>query len=328
LLQAIAAKDTDGSVCCEWVGSNGAGHYVKMVHNGIEYGDMQLICEAYQLLRTGLDMTPAEIQSVFQEWNRGGLSGYLTEITGNILGYLDTDNVPLIDKILDAAGQKGTGKWTVNAALNEGIDLSLISEAVFARCISAMKEERVYASTLLEGPSKLLPGDRKMWIDWVADALYAGKIVSYAQGFSLLKSAAKTNHWDLDYSKISLLWRGGCIIRSAFLKDITAAFNLDPSLPNLLCDEHFRKIIHKTQTGWRNVCANAMLCGIPIPAMSASLSFYDSYRSERLPANLLQAQRDYFGAHTYQRLDAPLSQFFHTNWTSEGGSTASSVYSV
>lgn len=328
IFQAICAKVEDGSACCEWVGDGGAGHFVKMVHNGIEYGDMELICEAYQLMRDGLHMTPDEMQQVFAEWNKSELDSYLIQITRDILGYKDADGAPLIDHILDTAGQKGTGKWTVISALDEGTPLTLIGEAVFSRCLSAAKEERVMASKELTGPEKDLPGNKEEMLSNIKDALYASKIVSYAQGYSLMRTAAKTYNWDLNYGEIALMWRGGCIIRSAFLGEIKKAYDKNPDLQNLLLDDYFKEIIEKAQQGWRKVCASAMLAGIPVPAMSSALSYYDGYRCEKLPANLLQAQRDYFGAHTYERLDSPRGQFFHTNWTGEGSDTASTVYSV
>lgn len=328
IFQAICAKVEDGSPCCEWVGSDGAGHYVKMVHNGIEYGDMQLICEAYQLMRDLLGMSADEMHEVFAEWNKGELDSYLIGITADILAFKDEDGLPLVDKILDTAGQKGTGKWTSIAALDEGIPLTLIGEAVFARCLSAMKAERSAASHILHGPEKPQQIDRAHLISAIRDALYASKIVSYAQGFTLLRDAAETYHWDLHYGNIALMWRGGCIIRSVFLGDIKKAFDANPDLPNLLLDDTFRKRIEEAQNGWREVCAEAIRCGIPVPAMCSALSYYDAYRTERLSANLLQAQRDYFGAHTYERLDHPRGQFFHTNWTGEGGETAASTYTV
>ena len=328
IFQAICAKVEDGSPCCEWVGSNGAGHYVKMVHNGIEYGDMQLICEAYQLMRDLLGMTADEMHEVFAEWNKGELDSYLIGITADILAFKDKDGKPLVDKILDTAGQKGTGKWTSIAALDEGIPLTLIGEAVFARCLSAMKAERAEASEVLHGPDTKCTISRSQMIAAIKDALYASKIISYAQGFSLLRDAAKTYNWNLHYGNIALMWRGGCIIRSVFLGDIKKAFDADPDLPNLLLNDTFRDIVEKAQAGWRTVCAEAIRCGIPVPAMCSALNYYDAYRTERLSANLLQAQRDYFGAHTYERLDCPRGEFFHTNWTGEGGTTAASTYNA
>ena len=328
IFQAISAKVEDGTPCCDWVGANGAGHFVKMVHNGIEYGDMELICEAYQLMRDLLGMSADEMQAVFTEWNQGDLDSYLIEITRDILGYKDTDGQPIVNKILDAAGQKGTGKWTSIAALDEGIPLTLISEAVYARCLSALKPERVQAAKILKGPAPLFTGDRAAMIADIKAALYASKIVSYAQGYTLLQAAAKTYGWDLKYGEIALMWRGGCIIRSVFLGKIKEAFDKNPQLPNLLLDPFFQDKVDASQAGWRRVLATAMLNGIPVPAFAAALSYYDGYRCENLPANLLQAQRDYFGAHTYERTDRPRGEFFHTNWTGEGGSTASSTYVV
>ena len=300
-----------------------------MVHNGIEYGDMQLICEVYALMKDWLGMTPEEMQAVFAEWNRGDLNSYLIEITADILQKKDTDGAPLLDHILDAAGQKGTGKWTGIAALEEGVPLTLIGEAVFARCLSAMKEERVRASKVLSGPKKTPPQDREAFVRDLKDALYAAKLISYAQGYTLMRAAAKAYGWNLHYGNIALMWRGGCIIRSAFLGDIKAAFDRNPELENLLLDDSFRARIEAAQDGWRRVCAAAMLQGVPAPAMTAALSYYDGYRSERLPANLLQAQRDYFGAHTYERIDAPRGKAFHTDWTGESAQGAvSSTYNA
>ena len=328
IFQAIAAKVEDGSPCCDWVGDNGAGHFVKMVHNGIEYGDMQLICEAYQLMKDYLGMSADEMHEVFREWNEGELNSYLIEITRDILGYKDDDGQPIVDKILDTAGQKGTGKWTAIASLDEGIPLTLIGESVFARCLSAMKDERVAASRILTGPKPAFSGDRKEFIEAIKNALYASKIVSYAQGYTLMRAAAKTYGWNLKYGEIALMWRGGCIIRSVFLDKIKEAFDKNPDLTNLLLDPFFKDKIEKAQAGWRMVVAQAALNGIPVPALSSALCYYDGYRSERLPANLLQAQRDYFGAHTYERTDKPRGEFFHTNWTGEGGSTSASTYNV
>jgi len=328
IFQAIAAKVEDGTPCCDWVGDNGAGHFVKMVHNGIEYGDMQLICEAYHLMKEYLGMTADEMHQVFKEWNQGDLDSYLIEITRDILAYKDTDGTPLVEKILDTAGQKGTGKWTSIASLDEGVPLTLIGEAVYARCLSAIKDERVAASKVLTGPKPKFEGDRKSFVNDIRDALYASKIVSYAQGYTLMKAAAKTYGWNLNYGGIALLWRGGCIIRSVFLGKIKEAFDKNPELTNLLLDPFFKEKIDKAQAGWRRVVAAAVVNGIPVPAFSSALSYYDGYRSERLPANLLQAQRDYFGAHTYERIDRPRGEFFHTNWTGEGGNTASTIYTV
>ena len=326
IFQGICAKVEDGSPCCEWVGANGAGHFVKMVHNGIEYGDMQLICEAYQLMRDLLGMSADEMHEVFAEWNRGELDSYLIEITRDILAYKDEDGSPIVEKILDTAGQKGTGKWTAISALDEGISLTLIAEAVFSRCLSAVKDERVAASKVLTGPEARFTGDKKEMLENIRKALLASKIVSYAQGYALMRAAAKTYGWDLNYGDIALMWRGGCIIRSVFLGDIKKAFDKNPELANLMLDDYFRNKLDEAQDGWRKVCAQAMLCGVPAPAMSAALSYYDGYRCERLPANLLQAQRDYFGAHTYERIDEVRGKFFHTNWTGEGGNTTSQAY--
>jgi 6-phosphogluconate dehydrogenase len=328
IFQAICARTSDGEPCCDWVGENGAGHFVKMVHNGIEYGDMQLICEAYDILRRVGRLSAQEMHEVFAEWNRGELDSYLVEITRDILAQQDEDGAPLIDKILDTAGQKGTGKWTGIEALNLGVPLTLIGEAVFARCLSAMKEERVLASKQLSGPTPRLDGDRKAFVDDLRQALYAAKIVSYAQGYTLMRAAAKEQGWNLNYGGIALMWRGGCIIRSVFLGKIKEAFDRDPVLVNLLLDPFFREKVTASQAAWRRVVSAAVLTGVPVPAFSAALSYYDGYRSERLPANLLQAQRDYFGAHTYERVDRPRGEFFHTNWTGHGGATAASTYSV
>lgn len=328
IFQAISAKVQDGTPCCDWVGNNGAGHFVKMVHNGIEYGDMQLICEAYHLMKDILGMTPDEMHEVFKEWNESELDSYLVEITRDILGFKDEENRPLINFILDAAGQKGTGKWTVLASLDEGVALTLIGEAVYSRCLSAIKEERVAASKVLSGPAVKFEGDRKAFIQDIKNALYASKIVSYAQGYALMRTAAKTYDWDLNYGGIALMWRGGCIIRSVFLGKIKEAFDNNPSLTNLLLDPFFKETVDKAQAGWRKVVATAVMNGIPVPAFSTALSYYDGYRSERLPANLLQAQRDYFGAHTYERTDKPRGEFFHTNWTGRGGNTSASTYIV
>ncbi len=328
IFQSISAKVEDGTPCCDWVGDNGAGHFVKMVHNGIEYGDMQLICEAYHIMREYLGMSADEMHEVFKEWNKGVLDSYLIEITRDILAYKDTDGTNIVDKILDTAGQKGTGKWTSIASLDEGIPLTLIGEAVFSRCLSAIKEERVAASKILSGPQNKFEGDKKAFIDDIMKALYASKIVSYAQGYTLLRAAAKTYNWDLHYGEIALLWRGGCIIRSTFLKNIKEAFDKNPELENLLLDPFFKNCIDDAQAGWRRVTAAAMTNGIPVPAFATALCYYDGYRSARLPANLLQAQRDYFGAHTYERTDKPRKEMFHTNWTGHGGDTSASTYIV
>jgi 6-phosphogluconate dehydrogenase len=328
IFQAISAKVEDGSPCCDWVGENGAGHFVKMVHNGIEYGDMQLICEAYQLMKDLLGISAAEMHEVFKEWNQGELDSYLIEITRDILAVKDTDGSALVDKILDTAGQKGTGKWTGIAALDEGVPLTLIGEAVFARCLSAIKEERVAASKVLSGPKPKFEGDKKAFINDIRKALFASKIVSYAQGYTLMRAAAKTYGWNLNYGGIALMWRGGCIIRSVFLGKIKEAYDKNPGLTNLLLDPFFKETIEAAQDGWRRVCAAAIVNGVPAPAFTTALSYFDGYRSERLPANLLQAQRDYFGAHTYERVDRPRGEFFHTNWTGKGGNTSASTYSV
>ncbi|MBG0861252.1 MAG: decarboxylating NADP(+)-dependent phosphogluconate dehydrogenase [Bacteroidales bacterium] len=328
IFQAIAARVEDGSPCCDWVGENGAGHFVKMVHNGIEYGDMQLICEAYQIMRDLLYMTADEMHLVFREWNTGDLNSYLIEITRDILAYKDTDGKPLVDKILDTAGQKGTGKWTGVAALDLGIPLTLIGEAVFARCLSAVKDERVRASKILKGPAPVLKGSKTKLINDLKDALYASKIVSYTQGYALMMAAAAEYGWKLNYGGIALMWRGGCIIRSVFLGRIKEAFDNNPSIANLLLDPFFREKVEKSQKGWRNVVSLAATNGIPVPAISSALGYYDGYRCGKPPANLLQAQRDYFGAHTYERIDKPRGQYFHTNWTGRGGTTSSSTYNV
>ena len=326
IFQDIAAK-VDGVPCCQWVGDEGAGHYVKMVHTGIEYGDMQLIGEAYFLMRQGLGMQTEEIQAVFAEWRRGVLDSYLIDITADILAHRDQDGSPLIDNILDAAGQKGTGKWTGINALELGVPLTLIAEAVFARCLSALKEERERASRLLPVASGSFAGDRQAFAQHLHDALYASKIVSYAQGYMLMREAAKEYGWHLSFGDIALMWRGGCIIRSRFLNDIKAAYDRDPGLENLLLDEFFRDAIGRSLPGWRKTAALAIELGLPAPAFTSALSFYDGYRSARLPANLLQAQRDYFGAHSYERVDRPRGEFFHTDWTGSGG-VASGTYSV
>jgi 6-phosphogluconate dehydrogenase len=318
----------DGTPCCDWVGENGAGHFVKMVHNGIEYGDMQLICEAYQVMKDLLVMSAGEMHEVFKEWNKGELDSYLIEITRDILAYNDEDGKPLVDKILDTAGQKGTGKWTGVTALDLGIPLTLIGESVFARCLSAQKDERVKASKVLNGPTPDFKGDKKEFIEDIRKALLASKIVSYAQGYVLMQAAAQEYGWNLNYGGIALMWRGGCIIRSVFLNKIKDAFDKTPELPNLLLNDYFKGKIHDADASWRRVVATAFTNGIPVPALSSALSYFDGYRTERLPANLLQAQRDYFGAHTYERIDKPRGEFFHTNWTGRGGTTASTTYNV
>ena len=327
IFQSICAK-ADGAPCCDWVGENGAGHFVKMVHNGIEYGDMQLICEAYQLLRDVLGMSAGEMSEVFADWNRGELDSYLIEITRDILAFQDTDGDAMVDKILDTAGQKGTGKWTAIAALDEGTPLTLIGEAVFARCLSALKDERVLAAKVFPREIAATKGDKAELVESIRKALYASKIVSYAQGYSLMRAAAKTYGWNLNNGGIALMWRGGCIIRSVFLGKIKEAFDHDANLPNLLLDPYFTETVKACVPAWRTVVAAAVGAGIPVPAMSAALSYFDGYTSERLPANLLQAQRDYFGAHTYERVDRPRGEFYHTNWTGEGGDTAASTYTA
>lgn len=328
IFQSIAAKVADGTPCCDWVGKDGAGHFVKMVHNGIEYGDMQLICEAYQIMKELLGMNADEMHKVFTKWNEGILDSYLIEITRDILAYKDTDGSPLVEKILDTAGQKGTGKWTSVVSLDLGIPLTLISEAVYGRCLSAIKEERVAASKVLAGPTIAFKGDKEAFLKDLELALYASKIVSYAQGFTLLREAAKEFAWDLNYGSIALMWRGGCIIRSAFLGKINDAFNTNPTLANLLLDPFFKIKVDEAQPAWRRVVAAAITHGVWVPAFSTALNYFDGYRNARLPANLLQAQRDYFGAHQYERIDKPRGEFFHTNWTGRGGETASSTYSI
>jgi len=315
IFQAIAAKVEDGTPCCEWVGSDGAGHYVKMCHNGIEYGDMQMICEAYMLMKNILGMSPDEMHGVFGEWNKGELDSYLIEITRDILAKKDPETGrPMVDVILDTAGQKGTGKWTSQSALDLGIPAQTVAEAVFARTMSAIKEERAAASNILSGPEPSFDGDRDGFIEMIRKALYASKICSYAQGYQLMRAAAVEYGWDLDFGNIALLWRGGCIIRAQFLGRIKEAFDKRPDLPNLLLDSYFKGVIEETQDAWRKVVAAAAENGIPVPAFSSALAYYDGYRTERLPANLLQAQRDYFGAHTYERVDRPRGESFHTEW--------------
>jgi 6-phosphogluconate dehydrogenase len=328
IFQSIAAKVEDGTPCCDWVGENGAGHFVKMVHNGIEYGDMQLICEAYNLMKTGLGMGADEMHKVFAQWQEGELNSYLIEITRDILAFKDTDGQPLVDKILDTAGQKGTGKWTVVSSQELGIPITLIAEAVYARMLSALKDERVAAAKKLRGPNPSIKGDRVKIIEDIRKALYASKMISYAQGYMLMRAAAAQYGWNLNYGGIALMWRGGCIIRSIFLSKIKDAFDRNAKLHNLMLDPFFRKALGGSHRSWRNVVAAAAKKGIPVPAMSTALAFYDGYRTERLPANLLQAQRDYFGAHTYERLDQPRGKFFHTNWTGHGGDVASGTYTA
>jgi len=333
IFQAIAAKVTDPATgriepCCDWVGENGAGHYVKMVHNGIEYGDMQLIAEAYHIMKDGLGMTPDEMSAVFGQWNQAELQSYLIEITRDILAFKDEDGQPLVDKILDTAGQKGTGKWTVMSSAELGIPVTLIAEAVYARCVSSFKDQRLEAAKVFPATPVRFEGDRQQWLQDLRRALYASKIVSYAQGYMLMRAAAKQYGWNLNYGGIALLWRGGCIIRSIFLGEIKKAFDKNPNLENLLLDPFFAQAIKDGLPSWRRVVATAALKGIPVPAFATALAFFDGIRSERLPANLLQAQRDYFGAHTYERVDRPRGQFFHTNWTGHGGRVASGSYTV
>ncbi|NYF77784.1 decarboxylating NADP(+)-dependent phosphogluconate dehydrogenase [Granulicella arctica] len=329
IFQAISAKVEDGTPCCDWVGENGAGHYVKMVHNGIEYGDIQLICEAYQLLKDGLGLSADEFAKIFTEWNKGELDSYLIEISATIFGKKDDDGTPIVDKILDTAGQKGTGKWTAISALDLGMPVTLIGESVFARCLSALKDERVQASKFLEGPKKALTvSEKEAFIEDVRRALYCSKMISYAQGYMLLREAAKSEGWNLNMGGIALMWRGGCIIRSAFLGNIKAAYDKNPKLLNLLMDDFFSSALNKYQANWRKAIIHAIEIGVPMPAFSTALSFYDGYRTARLPANLLQAQRDFFGAHTYERIDKPRGEFFHTNWTGRGGRVSSSTYNA
>jgi 6-phosphogluconate dehydrogenase len=329
IFQAVSAKVEGDVPCCDWVGDNGAGHFVKMVHNGIEYGDMQIICEAYQMMKTLLGMSAQEMHEVFKKWNEGVLDSYLIEITRDILGKMDDDSgKPVVDLILDTAGQKGTGKWTGITALDLGVPLTLIGESVFARCLSAIKDQRVAASRELQGPAPKFDGDKESLINDLESALFASKMVSYAQGYTLIRAAAEEYKWDLNYGGIALLWRGGCIIRSQFLSKIKEAFDRNQDLTNLLLDPYFKSEIEKAQAGWRRVCSLAIENGIPVPAFTTALCYYDGFRTERLPANLLQAQRDYFGAHTYERVDKPRGEFFHTNWTGRGGDTAASTYTA
>jgi len=329
IFQAISAKVEDGTPCCDWVGEDGAGHYVKMVHNGIEYGDIQLICEAYQLLKDGLGLTADEFAEVFKQWNKGELDSYLIEISATIFAKKDEDGTPIVDKILDTAGQKGTGKWTAISALDLGMPVTLIGESVFARCLSALKDERVAASKVLNGPAtKVSVGERAAFIELVRRALYCSKMVSYAQGYMLLRAAEKEFGWKLNMGGIALMWRGGCIIRSVFLADIKAAFDKNPNLSNLLLDDFFSSALNKYQGSWREALIKAIELGVPTPAFSTALAFYDGFRTARLPANLLQAQRDFFGAHTYERIDKPRGEFFHTNWTGHGGRVSSSTYNA
>lgn len=327
IFQSVCAKVADGSPCCDWVGEGGAGHFVKMVHNGIEYGDIQLICECYQIMKDILGMSNEEMHEVFAEWNRGDLDSYLVEITRDILAKKDDDGNYVLDYILDTAGQKGTGKWTAISALDNGVPLTLIGESVFARCLSAQKDERVAASKILEGPEPApFTGDRKAFLEDLRKALFAAKVVSYAQGYALMRAAAKEYGWNLNYGGIALMWRGGCIIRSVFLGKIKEAFDNNPEIANILLDPYFCEKLSDAQQGWRNVLVTAIMNGVPAPCLAAGLQYYDGYRSERLPANLLQAQRDFFGAHTYERTDRPRGEFFHTNWTGHGGDTVAGTY--
>ena len=326
IFQSIAAKVADGTPCCDWVGEEGAGHFVKIVHNGIEYGDMQLICEAYDLMKHALGMTSDEIGTVFTEWNNGVLKSYLIEITADIMAFRDADGVPMVDKILDVAGQKGTGRWTLEAALDHVVPLTLIGEALFARFLSTLKEERMAAAAILDNNVKVNQGDRDAVLTDLQQALYAAKIISYAQGYMLMRAASQEYGWNLAYGNIALLWRGGCIIRAAFLDDIKAAFDREPNLSNLLLDPFFSSAVKQAEPAWRRVVALGVDLGVPLPAMSSALAFYDGFRRKILPANLLQAQRDYFGAHTYERVDRPRGEFYHTNWTGRGGETTASFY--
>ncbi|MEC8517568.1 MAG: decarboxylating NADP(+)-dependent phosphogluconate dehydrogenase, partial [Verrucomicrobiota bacterium] len=328
IFNKIAAKTSSGEVCCNWVGSSGSGHFVKMVHNGIEYGDMQMICEAYHIMRFGLNLSNDEIADVFDEWNKSELNSYLIEITKEILRYENEDGERVVDLILDSSGQKGTGKWTARAALDYGQPLSLIAEAVFARCLSSFKEERVEAAKSFTHSEYVFNGDKKLFVDNLKQALYASKIISYTQGFQLLKAASNEYKWDLNLGEIALLWRGGCIIRSVFLNQIKNAYDNNNHLSNLLMDPFFNTVINESQDSWRAVMKEAISFGIPTPAMSSALAYFDGYKSEKLPSNLLQAQRDYFGAHTYERIDKDRGLFFHTNWTGKGGQTSSSSYQV
>jgi len=328
IFQAIAAKTAEGEPCCDWVGEDGAGHYVKMVHNGIEYGDMQLIGEAYHLMKEGLGLSNQEMHEVFARWNEGELDSYLIEITRDILAAKDEEGRYVVDLILDAAGQKGTGKWTAVSALDLGVPMTLVTEAVFSRTLSSLKNERVAASKILHGPAQTLDVDKAAFVEDIGRAIYASKIVSYAQGYMLMREAATEYRWHINYGGVALMWRGGCIIRSRFLGKIRDGFAKNHELHNLLLDDFFRSVIDRSQASWRRVVARAAEAGIPIPAMSAALAFYDGYRHASLPANLLQAQRDYFGAHTYERVDQPRGQFFHTNWTGRGGRVSSTSYSA
>ena len=327
IFQSIAAK-VDGEPCCRWIGPDGAGHFVKMVHNGIEYGDMQLISEAYALMLQALGMDHDAMAGIFAQWSEGVLDSYLIEITADILSARDSDGAPLVTRILDTAGQKGTGKWTGISALELGVPLTLIGEAVFARALSSLKDERVHAASVLGVPRRPPPVPSEEHLDALQDALYASKIISYAQGFMLMREAARAHDWSLNYGDIALIWRGGCIIRSSFLNDITAAYDKDPQLANLVLDDFFAQALQRAELGWRRAVMLAVEHAIPTPAFASALAYFDGYRSERLPANLLQAQRDYFGAHMYERVDRPRGTFFHTDWTGRGGSVASSTYEV
>lgn len=328
IFQSIAAKVEDGTPCCDWVGEDGAGHFVKMVHNGIEYGDMQLISEAYHLMRDYLKLSHDEMHNIFDLWNQGDLDSYLIEITRDIMGYRDESGEPLLEKILDAAGQKGTGKWTAISSLEVGVPLTLIGEAVYSRILSSQKEERLRASEIIKAKVSKLDEEKEEFVNAIHDALFASKIVSYAQGYVLMREAAKENSWNLNYGGIALMWRGGCIIRSAFLGEIKVAFDNNPKLENLLLDSYFQEKLLTAQEGWRKVVSVAARIGVPVPAFSSALAYFDGYRTANMPANLLQAQRDYFGAHTYERVDKERGEFFHTNWTGRGGDTASSTYQV
>ena len=328
IFQSIAAKVDNGVPCCDWVGEDGAGHFVKMVHNGIEYGDMQIINEAYHLMKDLLGMDAFEQHEVFKEWNKGELDSYLIEITADIMAFEDEDGSPLVEKILDTAGQKGTGKWTAITALDLGIPLTLIAESVYSRTLSAQKDLRVKASKYLSGPKPSFKGDKQAFVKDLEQAVFASKLISYAQGYDLMMEAAKEHNWNLNYGGIAHMWRGGCIIRSAFLKDIKEAFEHNPGLENLLLTPYFKEKLEAAQDSWRRVSAATIENGIPLPAITSALAYFDGIRNDRLPANLLQAQRDYFGAHTYERVDKPRGEYFHTNWTGRGGETSSTTYEV
>jgi len=328
IFQTIAAKVENNVPCCDWVGEEGAGHFVKMVHNGIEYGDMQIISEGYHLMKSVLGLNANEMHEVFNEWNTGDLDSYLIEITSEIMAFKDENGEALVEKILDKAGQKGTGKWTAIEALDLGIPLTLIGEAVFARALSSQKDERIEAAKIIKGTKPEFTGDIKQFINDLGQALFASKLVSYAQGYALMKASADENGWNLNFGGIALMWRGGCIIRSSFLGKIKEAYDTNPTISNLLLDPYFKDKIASAEKAWRRVVSTAVLNGIPVPALSSALSYFDGYRSESLPANLIQAQRDYFGAHMYERTDKPRGEFFHTNWTGSGGDTASSTYNA